>query len=193
MQESLSSPIYNMAVQKANCCGQPLIAIILWFTTVLVNFSIAMIHFWRNILEIFRFSDSLWYCKLAMHFNQHKSLFHFLHTLHTLQNLTEAKLYSKGYRYLCCCGCGYGCCCIYCWGWWMWLCFICGCWCCCRCLLMFLRRKVCKILLKQHGPNDIERCHAILFARYGGIMWNVWLTILVKHFEHLFETNTESV
>ena len=52
MQESLSSPIYNMAVQKANCCGQPLIAIILWFTTVLVNFSIAMIHFWRNILEI---------------------------------------------------------------------------------------------------------------------------------------------
>ena len=52
MQESLSSPIYNMAVQKANCCGQPLIAIILWFTTVLVNFSSAMIHFWRNILEI---------------------------------------------------------------------------------------------------------------------------------------------
>ena len=38
-------------MQKVNCLGQPLIAIIPWFTSVLVNFPTRIVHLWSKIRE----------------------------------------------------------------------------------------------------------------------------------------------
>ena len=174
MQESLLSPIYNIAVQKANCCGQPLIAIILWFTTLLVNFSSAMIHFWWNILEIGgHYSDFQICCGIATSnaFQPTQVFVSFLaHFAHSTKSYWSKAVFQTISIFMLLKMCL-----------WMLLYMLLGMmvvtmfytWMLMLRLmlmlmflqmLMLLRRNVCKILLKQHGPNDIERCHAILFA-----------------------------